>query len=184
MPQNFRETDVDCGGLQCAPCASGRACQYDSDCDQNGTTTAGTSYAAGTTMVVCAASTTAVCTDLRAGAQAYGGGLPIPGFVAFNLTVSALGPAAFTATAEQGIEAAIASSLAGLSLPLVVAQDILVLGVRACLLYGGRQRVCKPRHTRSPLCSLQDPRQDPRYCLYASSCRVLRATRLPPSLQW
>ena len=66
-PQDFGETDVDCGG-PCAPCAAGRGCLYASDCDQTGSSTDGTVYPTGTTMVVCAASSF-LCTDLRAGVQ-------------------------------------------------------------------------------------------------------------------
>lgn len=66
--QDNGETDVDCGG-PCAPCAEGRACLYDADCDQSGSTIGGTVYKPGTTMVVCSASTN-LCTDLRIGMQA------------------------------------------------------------------------------------------------------------------
>ena len=73
-----------------------------------------------------------LCTYLRAAApQAYNAsaGAPLPGFVAFNFSVSALPPALFTAAVVTGVEGAVAAALGKLSLPLVVASDVLVMGV-------------------------------------------------------
>lgn len=51
--QDDYETDVDCGGKDCAPCVTGRKCLYDGDCDSSLTSTSGTGYPDDTRMVVC-----------------------------------------------------------------------------------------------------------------------------------
>jgi hypothetical protein len=51
--QDGYETDVDCGGMSCGPCVTGRRCVYSPDCDSSLTTTVGTLYPAGTRMAVC-----------------------------------------------------------------------------------------------------------------------------------
>lgn len=82
-------------------------------------------------MIVCA-SPALVCTDLRTGIQAYNAsvGVAVPGFVAFNLTVLALSVAQLTPRIILGADAAIASTLAGLGLPLVSSDDVLTVEVR------------------------------------------------------
>ena len=127
--QNGFETDVDCGGPSCTTCATGRHCLYDSDCDQTGSTTLGTIYPIGTTMIVCS-SRTLLCVDLRAGSQAYRGNVTTPGFVSFNLSVSLLSVADFTAPVIASVDTAIAKSLGYFSLPLIVPEDVLVIEVR------------------------------------------------------
>ena len=107
--QDNSEADADCGG-PCAPCQVGRRCASDADCDQAGSTVAGTAYAPGTTMVVCAASL-GLCTDLRAGLQAYAAAGAAPAAVAFNVTVGGLPPALLSQAALAQARAAIAGVL-------------------------------------------------------------------------
>ena len=108
-PQDFGETDADCGG-PCYPCSVGRGCLYASDCDQTGSTVAGTSYAPGTTMVVCSSSTD-LCTDLRAGAQAYPNAAAQPATIGFNVSLGGLPPALFTPVALSVARTAVAGVL-------------------------------------------------------------------------
>lgn len=126
--QDGSETDIDCGGPACVPCSEGRVCRYDSDCDQTGSTTDGTKYPASTIMIVCS-TTTLVCTDLRAGVQAYNAG-EVPLFVAFSLNVSALPVSQFSASIVLGVESTIASTLNTLALPLITPSDVLMMSVR------------------------------------------------------
>jgi len=129
--QDGTETDVDCGGLACFHCAAGRVCQYTSDCSQAGSTTNATVYSPGTTMIVCSA-TSLVCTDLRAGLQAYNAsqGVPVPSFVAFNVTVTSFPPFQFSGAVVIGVDGEVSGMLNRLTLPLVTPMDVLVLRVR------------------------------------------------------
>ena len=104
--QDYGETDVDCGGPICAPCAAGRMCLYSSDCDESGSSVSGTVYPPGTNMVVCSASTN-LCTDLRAGSQAYPNAIASPATVAFYVFLVGLPPALFSTTALGSVRAAI-----------------------------------------------------------------------------
>ena len=86
-------------------------------------------------MVVCSA-TSLVCTDLRAGLQAYNAsqGVPIPSFVAFNVTITSFPPSQFTGAVVTGVDVEVAGILNQLSLPLLNPMDIFMFRVRPAAL--------------------------------------------------
>lgn len=105
---------MDCGGPRCSPCVAGRGCLSSPDCDQAGSTTAGTAYPAGTAMVVCSSTSATprgVCTDLRAATPAYPSGVQAPAGIGFTASLEGFPPALFTAEALRDVRAAVAGVL-------------------------------------------------------------------------
>jgi len=94
-------------------------------------------------MIVCASSTL-MCTDLRAGSQAYNStpGFTVPDFVAFNLSVTSFPTSQFSDKVVNGVELAISNALNRLTLPLIESTDVLVDKVKCTVPY----RVDGPCH--------------------------------------
>lgn len=123
------ETDVDCGGSACSPCAKGRICAFDSDCGAVG-------GASATSPLIVCSTASRLCTDPRVGVQAYGPGTgnpPLRGIVSLNLTLGGVSPAGVTPTLISAVEAAVAAALTslGLAQSSTAAYVIIVLAVRA-----------------------------------------------------
>lgn len=123
------ETDVDCGGAMCKPCASGRTCLQDSDCLGNAEDITSESES----MVVCAEGSTKgllVCVDFRVADEAdgdYDDDEERPETVVLNAVVTGLPLPLLSGRVSAAVCSAVAAHIAELGITSLPPSDILIV---------------------------------------------------------